>query len=240
MIDPGFDPAPWRARLQRDGRVQVPAFLQPDVARRLQQCLLHEVPWTLALRDAHGPRTIDAPAYAAMDECAVAALLDAARDTRDAPDDAHAQFRFAYDSYMMVRAYKEGRDPGLPLHRVLETFNSPGFIALARALTGDARIGRVDAQATRYRPGHFLREHNDVHEGQGRLYAYVLNLGPAWRPDWGGLLHFIEADAVTATFVPAFNTLNVFRVPVAHAVSQVMPWARHPRVSITGWWMEAK
>lgn len=201
MIDAGFNPTPWRERLQRDGRVQVPAFLQADVARHLQQCLLHEVPWTLALRDAHGPRTIDAPVYAAMDERAVDALLDAARDTRGAPDDAQAQFRFAYDSYMMVRAYQEGREPGLVLHRVLETFNSPGFIALARAISSDTRIGRIDAQATRYLPGHFLREHNDQHEGQGRLYAYVLNLAEAWRPDWGGLLHFIDGDAVTATFV---------------------------------------
>lgn len=240
MIDPAFDPAPSRAALQRDGRVQVRGFLQPAVAARLRDCLLHEVPWTLALRDADGPRTLDAAAYASLDAPAVAALLARARDTTGLADTADAQFRFAYDSYMMVRAYKEGRDPGLLLHRVLEVFNTPDFHALARALTGDARIARVDAQATRYRAGHFLREHTDHDTREGRLYAYVLNLSDHWHPDWGGLLHFIDGDAVTATFVPSFNTLNVFRVPTAHAVSQVMDWARGPRLSITGWWMEGR
>lgn len=237
MIDPALDLAPHRARLQRDGRVQVPHVLQPDAAARLLQCLLHEVPWTLALRDGAGARTIDAAAYAAMDPDAIDALLAAMQDVPAGDDDAHAQFRFAYESYMMVRAYTEGRDPGLLLHRVLETFNAPGFIALARALTGDARIRRVDAQATRYRAGHVLREHTDHDDGQGRLYAYVLGMTPHWRPDWGGLLQFFEGTAVVDTFVPAFNTLNVFRVPAAHAVSQVMPWARQPRLAITGWWL---
>ena len=61
MIDPQFDPAPWRALLQRDDRVQAKDFLQPGAAERLRTCLEHEVPWTLALRDASGARTIPMP-----------------------------------------------------------------------------------------------------------------------------------------------------------------------------------
>ena len=82
-----------------------------------------------------------------------------------------ARFRFVYDSYMMVRAYQEGRDPGLLLHRVLELFNSPDYLGFARVLTGDAHIRRVNAQATRYRRGHFLRYHTDIDSNEGRLYA---------------------------------------------------------------------
>ena len=34
---------------------------------------------------------------------------------------------------------------------------------------------------------------------------------------------------------PSWNALNIFRVPAAHAVSSVAPFAGAPRLSITGW-----
>lgn len=75
MINDRIDLAHWRERLQREGRVQVADYLQPTAAERLRQCLEQEVPWTLALRDATGARTIDHAAYAAMDEDTRSALL---------------------------------------------------------------------------------------------------------------------------------------------------------------------
>lgn len=235
MIDPQFDPAPWRAVLQRDHRVQVEDFLQPAVAERLRACLQTQVPWTLALRDEGGARTIDHASYAAMDAPALAALLAAtARGARGG--DREAGFRFAYDSYMMVAAYKQGRDPGLLLHRVLELFNTPEYVALMQALTGDARVRRVNAQATRYRPGQFLRWHTDIDSTEGRLYAYVINLSRDWQADWGGLLQFIDDDGhVLDTLLPRWNTLSLFAVPAGHAVSLVAPWAAQDRLAITGW-----
>ena len=235
MIDPRFDPAPWCALLQRDRRVQVENFLQPEVAERLRACLQTEVPWTLALRDADGARTIDHPTYAAMQAPAVAALLEATAAGARAGD-REAGFRFAYDSYMMVSAYTQGRDPGLLLHRVLELFNTLEYVALMQSLTGDARVRRVNAQATRYRPGHFLRYHTDIDSTEGRLYAYVLNLSRDWNADWGGLLQFIDDDGrVLDTFIPRWNTLSLFAVPAGHTVSLVAPWAAADRLAITGW-----
>ena len=236
MIHPDFDPAPWHAQLERSGRVQVESYLHATAAERLRDCLLREVPWTLALRDADGARTVDHATYAAMQADEIDDALHRARlidVTRVASDD-HA-FRFAYDSYMMVRAYQEGRDPDLLLHRVLELFNSPVYIGLMQALTGDARVRRINAQATCYRSGHFLREHTDIDSSEGRLYAYVLNLSRDWRADWGGLLQFIDGDRVIETFTPRFNTLSLFKVPAPHAVTQVMPWAGDARLAITGW-----
>jgi len=237
MIDPHLDPAPWRQRLHREGRVQVDAFLQPAAAERLRTCLLTEVPWTLALRDAGGARTLDHATYSAMDDAAIAALLTrTARVSGDHAASAESRFRFAYDSYMMVRAYQEGRDPGLLLHRVLELFNSPEYLAFMHALTGDTRIRRVNAQATRYRRGHFLRYHTDINSSEGRLYAYVLNLSHDWHADWGGLLQFIDGDGrVVDSFLPRWNTLSLFAVPAGHAVSLVAPWAGQDRLAITGW-----
>ncbi len=236
MINEALDLPAWRDALQRDRRAQVADFLQPDAARRLQSCLQHEVPWTLALRDGEGSRTIDHATYSAMDDAARAALFAAtAASARGLAGE--AGYRFAYDSYMMVSAYQQGRDPGLLLHRVLELFNTPQFIAFAQALSGDARIRRVNAQATRYRPGQFLRHHTDIDSREGRLYAYVLNLTPHWEADWGGLLQFVDGTGrVVETFMPHANSLSLFAVPTGHAVSLVAPYAGNDRLAITGWW----
>ena len=75
MINDALDLARWRAQLQDDGRVQVEEFLQPGAAERLRECLQTEVPWTLALRDDAGPRTIDNATYTAMDAAEVEGLL---------------------------------------------------------------------------------------------------------------------------------------------------------------------
>lgn len=235
MINDAIDLAHWRAQLQRHGRVQVENYLQPAAAERLHECLAREVPWTLALRDAEGSRTIDHATYSAMEPDALARLLaETAAQARGL--DPQAGYRFAYDSYMMITAYKQGRDPGLLLHRVTELFNSPQYIALMRALTGNDRVRRASAQATRYRPGHFLRYHTDVDSSEGRLYAYVLNLTSEWTADWGGLLHFIDDDGqVVDSLLPRWNTLSMFAVPAGHAVSLVAPWAGQDRLAITGW-----
>lgn len=237
MINNELDIEHWRSRLQRDRRVQIDSYLQTAAAERLRDCLVREVPWTLAIRDTQGARTIDHATYSAMPGQATAQLLaDVALSARAADD---GGFRFAYESYMMVRAYKEQRDPGLLLHRVLEFFNSPDYLSFLQHLTGDARIRRVDAQATRYRPGHFLRHHSDEEKNEGRLYAYVLNLSRDWLADWGGLLQFVDAQGrVQDTFLPRWNTLSLFAVPAGHVVSLVAPWAEDDRLSITGWAMK--
>ena len=233
MINDAIDVQDARARLQRDGRVQIGSYLQEQAAERLWHCLAQEVPWTLALRDAGGARTISHAKYLAMQAEARASLL------RDVADSAiGGGYRFAYESYMMVSAYKERRDPGLLLHGVLELFNSAPYIGFVQALTGDTGIRRVNAQATRYRAGHFLRYHTDIDNQEGRRYAYVLNLTRDWNADWGGLLQFIDDDgSVIDTYLPRWNSLSLFKVPAGHSVSLVAPWADVDRLAITGWFL---
>ena len=231
MINNDLDVSAARTQLHATGRVQIPRFLQDHAAQLLRDHLVNEVPWTLALRDANGPRTIDAHAYNSMDDLARTALFSTtAHGARG------GGYHFAYDSYQMVTAYQQGRDPGLLLHRILEFFNTPDYLAFARELTGEPAIRRIGAQATRYRRGQFLRQHSDEDQNEGRLFAYVINLSQHWRADWGGLLHFVDsAGSVSETFLPRWNALSLFRVPTEHIVSTVEPWADEERYAITGW-----
>jgi Rps23 Pro-64 3,4-dihydroxylase Tpa1-like proline 4-hydroxylase len=232
VISNDIDFGPYRQQLAERTRVQIPNFLQDGAAERLRDCLQHEVPWTLAERSGGHSRTIAAAEYAAMPEAARQQLCTAAYAA------AGAQFQFVYESYMMVLAATEGRDPHLILHAILEFLNSEDFLVFARWLTGEPGIGAVNAQATRYRTGHFLTRHGDEHGGEGRLFAYVMNLTPRWDPDWGGLLQFQNGDGqVIETLSPLWNSISLFRVPQPHSVSLVTPWAGGDRLAITGWFL---
>ena len=221
---------PWRARLRAHGRVQIPGFLQEPSALRLHQCLSEEVPWETAQRSdavlADGQDRSPPPGSAA-DEVALAATCLRAREG----------FEFYFDRYRMIDARRDGTDPQLVLHAVVDFLNSPQFLDFARQLTGDPAIRMVSAIGVRYRAGHFLRAHNDLANDENRAFAYVINLSRQWSPDWGGLLHFLDPEQrrVVDTFTPLWNSLSLFRVPQPHVVSLVAPWAGSARYSITGW-----
>ncbi len=230
MISNEIDMEHWRRALAQHSRIQIPGFLQPAAADALARELAEAVPWQLAERSEGESRTTPRGAYPDDAECARLLQRGYAR--------AADSYQFAYDSYMLVKAAMEGWDPDLLVHGVLRFFNTPQFIAFARHLADDPAITHATAQCTRYRPGHYLLPHEDLDVSEGRRYAFVVNLGRDWRPDWGGQLQFLDGgDAVVDTFLPRWNSLSLFRVPQRHQVTLVAPWAARPRHAITGWWL---
>lgn len=221
------------ARLAQTGRAQVQGLLQPDAAAGLHACLAGQVPWGLAFMEDGRPRTLrseDLRALTAAQRAELGARIQA---------EARGGYQFMYHAYMMVSAHLEGRDPQLPLHRLLEYLNAEPFLRFARQLTGVPELRRANAQATCYLPGDFLKYHTDADSNEGRRFAYVINMTRDWQADWGGLLQFLDDDGgVIETFLPRWNSLSVFRVPTAHCVSQVTGWARTPRLAITGWFLD--
>jgi Rps23 Pro-64 3,4-dihydroxylase Tpa1-like proline 4-hydroxylase len=234
MLAMDLDPTAAAARLAQTGRAQLMDALQPSAAEDLHALLAGHVPWGLAHLEAGKPRTLPYDRLRALTHAQRAEL--GARIQAEA----RAGYQFMYHSYMMVTAYVEGRDPQLPLHRVLEYLNGEPFLDFARRLTGVPELRRANAQATCYLPGDFLKFHTDADSSEGRRFAYVLNLTRGWQADWGGLLQFLDADgAVLETFLPRWNSLSIFRVPTPHCVSQVAAWAAAPRLAITGWLLDA-
>ncbi len=220
----------WRRDFQARGFTQIREVMQPLAADAFARCLEHEVPWQLAERSGGTSRTTPRGAYPEADACR--ALLDAGYAR------AGHEFQFAYDSYQLVNARKQGWDPTLLVHMLLDFFNTPEFIAFARTISGLPDITHANGQCTRYRPGHYLLPHEDEDVQEGRRVAYVLNLSREWAPDWGGQLQFLDADGgVRASLVPRWNSLSLLRVPQPHQVTLVSPWARQDRLAVTGWWL---
>jgi Rps23 Pro-64 3,4-dihydroxylase Tpa1-like proline 4-hydroxylase len=219
-------------RLAKSGRVHVPGLLLHEHAVALHGNLAQRTDWRLVFNRADELYEFDAPSRAKI---TAAQLADLQRAVENAGRDA---FQYYYETIRVADAAAERAHDEDPLSRLADFLNSSAFLVFARQLLGREDIAFADCQATRYRRGHFLNMHDDAVEGKQRVAAYVLNLTPRWRPEWGGQLQFISpAGHVEEGFVPSFNALNVLRVPQPHLVSMVnsMSPPDAQRVSVTGW-----
>ena len=212
----------------RTGRMHIPGVLAPAGAEALHRHLSQEVPWSLVVHDGERVREAKPELRRQYGEELDQNLRD------EAYGSASDRFQFLYEYCSVAPARSDV--PSSLLTQFLQFLNSPQFIRFARELTGRAAIDWADGQATRYRAGHFLTQHDDSAANQKREAAYVFNFTPTWKADWGGLLQFIDADGhVAEAYTPRFNALNIFTVPRLHCVSAVAPFVPASRYSITGW-----
>ena len=230
-IVPALNPSLNRALIgtvfRHNGRVHIENVLTPDSADRIVQCLQSEADYVLNVTTPDGVRRVR------REQNNPAQLAQVGRMAEEV---ARGGFAFQYDKHPMSDAGEPYPDPNHYLAAVTQFLNAEPFLQFCREVTGLKDIVRADAQATCYRPGHFLTRHDDDVGGLQRLVAYVLNFTPAWNPDWGGLLLFTdERGHVQEGYAPAWNALNLLKVPQTHAVSLVAPFAGGFRYSITGW-----
>lgn len=217
-----------RSRLALTGRTQIDRFLNEASAHALHQVAYSET-YNVVSRRTTGHMDMSQQWLDMLTPPQKQGLAQAIQKA------ATSDFQYLYDNYPIYDAVQDGSAP--PVWKtVCDFLNGDTFLALMRDVTGEARIAMANAQLTRFRRGHFLTEHSDAAEGKNRYYAYVLNLTPIWRIDWGGLLAFHGEDGnVSEAFTPRFNALNLLKVPSPHSVTQVALSAGGERISITGW-----
>lgn len=235
-IDPALNPAEMTDAFRRRGRLHLPGFLVREDAQALHRLLDQEQDWSSSTLT--GDRAADLPvrALAASGPDKPRALIEAAHAEAVRALDTPGRLHFLFDAFRIDTALIDGQPLAASWRAVHDFLNGPAFLDFIRGLTGDTRVAYVDSRATRFLPGHYLTQHDDSRPGQDRLYAYVLSLTPQWKTDWGGLLAFIDGDGhVAEAYAPRMNALNLFAVPQAHAVTFVTPFARAPRLAITGW-----
>ena len=145
-------------------------------------------------------------------------------------------FQYLYENIPVYDIYHSNLLPGHFFNQIIEFLNSAQTLNYFRTLLSEPNISFADAQITRFGAGHFLNTHDDNVAGKNRVAAFVINLTKEWRPDWGGALNLLDNHGqITNSFVPTFNDVNIFKIPVAHYVGCVSPFATQKRVSITGW-----
>ncbi len=235
MLNTEIDIASAADSLAKTGRVVIRDVFEQEHADRISDCLNEQVPWRLAYRDtrvsgANQERQLTQEQFAALGPERAAALraliFSQARD----------HYQYLYQHFNIGGGQKTGEAPGMVLYELFDYLRSAPLMAFAHQLTGDAEINDVYAHATLYTAGNFLKIHQDVTNTDDRRFAYVFGFTRDWQADMGGLTHFLDDDGnVAETFMPGYNTLTIFSVPVAHLVSQVSPWVGQRRLAVTGW-----
>lgn len=219
-----------RHDLERQGYVHIPEVLLSVDADRVYQALLGETPWNFVFTD-HGKHIDMTEAQLdEMDQQQIVQLQQAIYAQ------AQNSFQYCYNNYPIYDAYKAGENKGHILHEFYEWLNGEDFLGFVRTVTGYADISFLDAQATRYKPGHFLTTHDDTQEEKNRRAAYIFGFTTDWPADWGGFLQLLdENDDIRHGLRPCFNSLNILSVPQKHSVGLVAPFAGGMRMSISGW-----
>lgn len=234
-LNPALDRAALAKAFAAAGRLQIRNFLTDETARELRGILARHTPWGAAMQAG----THAKPQSWRAAELRQPDAIEAVRQQVAATDAAAARGEYAFRCmrYSLVEAYLGKWNPGGPLDLLLEHLNDEPFLQAMREVSGIASLVKADGHATCYGPQHFLGQHSDSHVAEGWRLAYVLNLTiDEWQPDWGGYLQFFDdrGDIETA-WRPRFNSLNLFAVPQAHAVSYVPPFAPLGRYTVGGW-----
>lgn len=228
-LNPALDPAALAQDYARNRRIHIPAILTEASAQRLHKCLAEETDYSLLWQT--GVDKAMAFRVAGLHPQAENQLMG------DVYGRARDRFEYLYDAHPLSTEGEPYPDPAHYLAAVNLFLNGPAMLDFVRKLTGHPGIRATSIQATRYRPGHFLNSHDD-HNDPRRVAAYVLNMTPHWRADWGGALLFPDRPGhIAEGFLPAFNALNMFAVPQEHQVGFVAPFAGAHRFSVTGWFL---
>jgi Rps23 Pro-64 3,4-dihydroxylase Tpa1-like proline 4-hydroxylase len=228
-INPKLDVAALAAELARNRRLQVRDILTPESADQVYDILANRTPWSLVFNVGNRVEQLSPQMLSRMAPEQIEQALGAAVER------AQTQYQFVYASCPIVANYFSP-EPKPPVAAVFEFLNSPPALDWFRRLTGRDDVQWIDAQATLYQSGHFLKSHSDRDDSNSRAAAYVLNFTKLWERDWGGYLQFFtDEHDIELALRPIFNAMNIFLVPTDHSVGIVSPFAYGDRLSVTGW-----
>lgn len=228
QLNPLLTAENFRDEFRRSGRIHISEILTEAAAQRLFRALEKETPWGLFCNDGEKVHELNFRAVSTeiYQEMATAAW-----------ERAHSRFQYIYHLCRLLENRKVHPGPHHYLARLVRFLTSPEFLDFVRTVTGEDLIGWVSANATLYKPLDFLTVHDDGLSD--RKVAYVLNMTPEWKPDWGGALQFYDRDNhIEEGYFPTFNSLNLFCVPKRHSVAQVSSFGGM-RYSISGWFQPA-
>ncbi len=240
MINPALNVVKLAETFEREKRVQITNFLKEDQANELHKWFNLDMPEDWWFTSIHDPND---EGYEGANNIRVMAGVGEVADEQQKlinikikeANDAFIDQKF---SYVFDRTLPHAATCDCLECQFLEFLKTDLMMFLVRSITQINVNTTNEVFASRFMPGHFLSPHHD--EGKGKI-GFVYSLSRYWRPEWGGLLHFLRDDYKTVTKIvpPLFNRLTLFDIPsregIPHYVSHVVPGAVLKRISVTGW-----
>lgn len=144
----------------------------------------------------------------------------------------HDQFAYSFKRNMGMRQGETSYVETI----LRDIFSSDNLYNLIDDVTGNKPQSYSQLFLSQYVKNCFLAPHSDINRGK---FAFVLNLTKDWKPQYGGVLHFLDdkRENIVDSYVPKFNSLIIFEVPktgIPHFVSHVVH-EKKKRFAITGW-----
>jgi len=204
--------------------VQIESFLTPYFAEDLFKTSLLEKKWNLA--SGFGKMKFEKP-------------LEPKFENANQLQVKNINLHFKEDEFTYIfHRSMNNKIPSRMEFLIRQQLSSPEFLSYINQITNVKVTQLSTLFLSKYKSSHFLGPHSD--KGNGKL-AFVLNLTKFWKPQHGGILHFLSEDRkdIIDSYVPGFNNLILFEVPEEeerpHFVSHVNPYVKHSRFAITGW-----
>jgi Rps23 Pro-64 3,4-dihydroxylase Tpa1-like proline 4-hydroxylase len=212
------------------GFIKIEQALTTNSAQKLQQYIEKQKQWNLVFNNQGQHQDLDNLAVAqwtAEQKRSLEEIINHQAETG---------FQYYYETIPIYDIYIKNIMQGHFFNQIIEFLNTKASLDFFRTILSAPEISFVDGQITRFNGGHFLNCHNDDVKNKNRVAAMVINLTKHWRADWGGALHLLDENhQIKQSFLPTFNEINIFKVPVDHYVGYVSPFAKKPRLSITCW-----
>jgi SM-20-related protein len=228
-LNPQLDAEALARDYKEKRRLQLRRFMTDESADAVHGAL-GELPWGMAYNDGPQVVQLSGEQIAQLDSRQAGEIMAGIRER------ARDRYQFLYSFFPILTAYFAANSPRFPIFDFYEFLNSEPTLDLIRKVSGLPQIRWADAQATWFKPGHFLNAHTEEEAATSRVAAYVMTLSPLWERDWGGFLQFFDAnDNIEAAYQPSFNTLNLFTIPQLHSVSMVSTYVTENRLAVTGW-----
>ena len=231
MLNPNLDKKAIAEEFARDSRVRIADLLDPDIAERIRDCCLNNVPYEY-LTNLNGESVVITP-----DEMKNYSRQELVEMQQHIMTAAANGVGFFYCGYKMNRAQADSGDENIEfLNSIFDYLNGEEMLSFVAEVSGYDDLLSADGQYTRYSAGQFLTRHRDDITAEKRRLAYDISFSKDWHPDWGGLLQFFEDDGTPRdAWEPTFNSMALFDVHHVHSVTFVAPFHAQPRLSLTGW-----
>lgn len=218
-----------------NGYVKVSNILSENSANMIHSAISKQKQWNLVFRNKGHHQDLNNVEVKHWDKTQQENLINIIHSK------ASIDFQYFYETIPIYDIYYDRSLSGHFFNDIFHFLNSEDTLNFFRELLDAPEISFLDAQITRFSAGHFLNCHNDDVKGKNRVAAFVINLTKDWRPDWGGALHILNKELeIEKSFIPSFNEVNIFKVPVDHFVGIVAPFTSASRLSITGWFRSGK
>lgn len=233
MLNPDLHKRKLKYEFLKDGFVVIDNFLQRSHADAIFEHFNTGMPqwwWSVSTRPApDGTNTMHNCYYTEDNKSLIESKEKAAKE-------AFSRGQFSYIFRRTLADHVEGCDcMECNLRQYLSTSEVHEFI---HSITDIKVTGSFELFASWYKEGDFLSTHSDGDNGQ---VGFVYNISRDWRPEWGGMLHFLkagESNTVEKVISPKYNALVMFDLSTTagadHFVSHVNT-SQAKRLSFTGW-----